>query len=69
MLFPHLELEAREKEAAARRKEANEIAEREKVAERIRKEWEAEQEALRHEQIQKHEMAARLSANTFVVSV
>nr|CDS30024.1 dnaJ subfamily C 7 [Hymenolepis microstoma] len=62
------ELEAREKEAMARRKEAHKVVERERAAERIRKEWEEEQEALRHKHLQRHRVK-NLTENNFVVAV
>ncbi|VDN97931.1 unnamed protein product [Rodentolepis nana] len=62
------ELEAREREAMARRKEAHKVIEKERVAERIRKEWEEEQEALRHEHLQKQKMTD-LTEKNFVVAV
>lgn len=67
-------LEQREKEAAARWREAQVISQKEKVADRIRKEWEANAEAVAYaahkEQIkQKEDLQKRKEPTTFVVSV
>lgn len=63
-----LELESREKEAAARRKEAQKMAEKERIADKIRKEWEEEHEALRYEELQRQRMVNMTESN-FIITV
>ncbi|VDK25295.1 unnamed protein product [Taenia asiatica] len=58
-------LEAKEKEAAARRKEANRMAERDRVAERIRKDWEASREAAACAAQREHSNATRAALKSF----